>query len=102
MGGLPLMLALNFIFVAAIGFIGPNTMALALAPFRRRAGAASALLGSLQSVVATLAAAAVSVLHNGTIVPMTLVMAACGLIALLLLQSTPRHASLLVEPQASD
>ena len=101
-GGLPWMLVLNFIFVATIGFILPNTTALALAPFRRRAGAASALLGSLQSVIATLAAAAVSVLHNGTTVPMTLVMAACGLIALLLLRGTPRHASLLVDAQAAD
>lgn len=101
-GGLPLMLALNFIFVATIGFILPNTTALALAPFYRRAGAASALLGASQSTIATLAAAAVSALHNGTTVPMTLVMAACGVIALLLLQSTPRHASLLVEPQAAD
>lgn len=101
-GGLPAMLILNFIFVASIGFVLPNTTALALVPFRRRAGAASALLGSVQSVIATLAAVAVSALHNGTTVPMTGVMAACGLIALILLQGAPRHASLRGEVTAAD
>ncbi len=91
-GGLPGLLIFNFLFVATIGFILPNTTALALLPFKRGAGAASALLGSVQSVIATLAAAAVSALHNGTPVPMTGVMMTCGLVAFALLQTARRAA----------
>src|SRR5690606_34645263 len=45
---LPIMIGLIFLFLGSQGFVFPNTSALALAPFNRLAGSASALLGSLQ------------------------------------------------------
>jgi DHA1 family bicyclomycin/chloramphenicol resistance-like MFS transporter len=80
------MLALNFIFITTMGFFFPNTTALGLAPFSQQAGAASALMGSLQFVVAALVSAIVSALHNGTLLPMTGTMAVCGLASFAMLQ----------------
>lgn len=99
LGGLPAMLVFNFIFVASLGFIMPNTTALALMPFTRAAGAASALMGSLQSIMATLASSAASALHNGTPVPMAGVMAVCGLLAFSLLQVAGRQPMPIQEPK---
>ncbi len=65
------------------GFLYPNTTALALVPFEKNAGAASAMMGFLQMVCSSLASALVSYLHNGTALPMTGVMAGCGGLGLL-------------------
>lgn len=92
LGGLAAMLLFNFLFVATLGFVLPNTTALGLAPFSRDAGSASALMGALQSIIASLAASTVSALHNGTPVPMALIMAVCGLLSLLILQLAVRQA----------
>jgi MFS transporter, DHA1 family, multidrug resistance protein len=70
-------LALVFSYLFLQGFLYPTTSALALEPFAKNAGAASGLIGFLQMVTATLASALVSVLHNGTALPMTGVMAGC-------------------------
>jgi DHA1 family bicyclomycin/chloramphenicol resistance-like MFS transporter len=56
--------------VLLLGFILPNTTALALAPFDRDAGTASALLGSLQYGTSGVATLAVSALFDGTVRPM--------------------------------
>jgi DHA1 family bicyclomycin/chloramphenicol resistance-like MFS transporter len=63
-------------------------------PFGRQAGAASALMGSLQFVVAALSSSIVSALHNETVVPMAGAMAACGLISLAMLQLAIRRMPL--------
>lgn len=73
-------MVLIFLFVFWLGFLAPNTTALALQPFTRFAGSASALLGSLQMVAGALASALVSYLHNNTLLPMVLVMACCAVI----------------------
>jgi DHA1 family bicyclomycin/chloramphenicol resistance-like MFS transporter len=62
-----------------------NAIALALEPFTRNAGTASALIGSLQMVAGALSSGLVSYLHNGTMMPMVLMMAGCRCIGLLLL-----------------
>lgn len=67
--GAPLVLVL-----ALLGFVLPNTTALALAPFDRDAGTASALLGSLQYGLAGLSTLAVARLHDGTPRPMAVAM----------------------------
>jgi MFS transporter, DHA1 family, multidrug resistance protein len=74
-------LGLIFCFIFCLGFIMPNTNALALAPFAKHAGSASALMGSLRMFAGVLASAAVSFFHNGTAVPMTIVMMACALLS---------------------
>jgi DHA1 family bicyclomycin/chloramphenicol resistance-like MFS transporter len=70
-----------FLFIASLGFVGPNSTALALAHQGRQAGLASALFGTLQWTVAMFSSFMVSRLHNGTILPMTSVMLTCSLIS---------------------
>lgn len=87
------MIALIFLFLGSQGFVFPNTSALALAPFSRLAGSASALLGSLQMGCGALSSASVSYFHNKTPIPMTLAMAGCASLSLLiLLIGSPRPA----------
>jgi DHA1 family bicyclomycin/chloramphenicol resistance-like MFS transporter len=78
-------LALLFIFIGWQGFLVPNAMALALEPFTRNVGSASALLGSFQVIAGALASVLVSALHNGDMLPMILVMAACACVGFALL-----------------
>lgn len=73
---------LIFLFMSCLGPLIPNTTALALAPFKKFAGSASALIGSLQMLLAALASGAVSAAANGTAVPMGATMLACAGIAL--------------------
>lgn len=69
----PWRLALPLLLVVLIlGFVLPNTTALALAPFDRDAGTASALLGSMQYGASGLATLGVSALFDGTVRPMAL------------------------------
>ncbi|SNR94533.1 MFS transporter, DHA1 family, bicyclomycin/chloramphenicol resistance protein [Methylobacillus rhizosphaerae] len=81
---LPLLLLGIFGFVASIGYIGPNSSAATLATHGQQAGTASALMGSLQFCLATLAGGSVNMLHDGTTFPMAMVMAGCGMGALLI------------------
>jgi drug resistance transporter, Bcr/CflA subfamily len=87
---LPIMIGLIFLFLGSQGFVFPNTSALALAPFNRLAGSASALLGSLQMACGALTSGLVSYFHNGTSVPMAAVMAACATLALIFIMAAPR------------
>ena len=59
-----------FLVVLLLGFVLPNTTALALAPFDRDAGTASALLGALQYGLPGIATLIVGLLHDGTPRPM--------------------------------
>jgi len=80
-----ILVALIFLFLGSQGFVFPNTSALALGPFSKLAGSASALLGSLQMACGALTSAMVSYFHNGTTVPMAAVMAGCASLAMLIL-----------------
>ena len=77
LGGLPLLWMLLFAALSSLGICGPNVAALALGPFGRNAGSASALLGTAQFFVGSLAGAAVGLFHNGTAIPMTATVAVC-------------------------
>src|SRR5690606_13417105 len=79
-----LLLVLICLFLCSQGFIFPNTSALALAPFGRLAGIASALLGCIQMALGALTSASVSYFHNGTMVPMVTVMCVSASIACLI------------------
>ena len=85
-GGFTGMMALLFCTVASTGFVQPNAMAAAMAPFGDRAGSAAALLGVIQFAVAAAAGGLVSGLHNGTALPMAGTVALCGVAAFLSLQ----------------
>lgn len=87
----PLMVPL-FICIASLSCILPNASACAMAGQGNQAGSASALMGSLQFIVAAVAAGMVGVLHDGTARPMALIICACGVITVVLALSTARHA----------
>ena len=77
-----------FAYVACLGFIMPNTAALAMAPFGRNAGAASALLGTLQFALAAAASALAGSFSHQDAMPLALmvsILAFSGAAAYLLL-----------------
>jgi len=89
-GGLTGLLLSLFCFIASLGFTQANSMAGAMAHHGPRAGSASALLGTLQFAVATLAGISVGALDDGTARPMTLVIAVCAVVALLIYRGLVR------------
>ncbi|MCH7413700.1 Bcr/CflA family multidrug efflux MFS transporter [Belliella sp. R4-6] len=87
-----------FVFLTAHGLNQPNAAALSLAPFAKSAGSASALLGSMRMAMGGIVSATVSFIHNGTAMPMVIMMALCafgGLITVLLDRKIPnkKHSS---------
>lgn len=78
---------LVFLFVAGHGIMSPNITALAMAPFSKNAGSASALLGSFRLGAGAVVSAMVSILHDGTSLPMASMMLACALVGLIFLGS---------------
>lgn len=88
------MIVIIFIFLGAQGFVFPNTSALALGPFSRLAGSASALLGSIQMSCGALSSALVSYFHNGTAIPMAMVMAGCACLSLTIVLLTRKPKGL--------
>lgn len=83
--GLELTIFFLFAFLTCLGFTFPNATALALAPFSRNAGSASALLGFFQLGIGTVASVGVSIFSNGTPAPLVAVIAATSVIALAVL-----------------
>ncbi|EJM51030.1 multidrug effflux MFS transporter [Pseudomonas sp. GM48] len=75
----PLLIPL-FICISSLGCISPNAAACAMSGQGARAGSASALLGCLQFSVAAGASALVGVLHDGSAVPMAMVISLCGIL----------------------
>jgi DHA1 family bicyclomycin/chloramphenicol resistance-like MFS transporter len=80
LGGLPGLLVPLFLFTASLGFIGPNATARALAPQGANAGAASAVLGTLQFVIGGLSGAIVAALPNTSAVPMAAMIGGCAVL----------------------
>ena len=76
----PLLVPL-FVCIASLGCIIPNASACAMSGQGARAGSASALMGCVQFSVAAGAAALVGLLHDGSALPMALVICLCGVLA---------------------
>lgn len=70
--------------VATVGLIGSNAVALAMATSGPRAGSASALIGTLQFVVAAVFSGMVAMTQNGTPYPMAIAMVLAGVLAAVL------------------
>ncbi|TBR41978.1 Bcr/CflA family efflux MFS transporter [Marinomonas agarivorans] len=60
-----------FIYALGNGAIMPSAMALAIAPFSRKAGAAAALIGCTQAALGALCGYIAGALYNNTATPMT-------------------------------
>ncbi|MCP4386213.1 MAG: multidrug effflux MFS transporter [Hyphomicrobiales bacterium] len=89
-GPAPLFLSLPVIWLtfAGLAFVMAPGTVLALDPHAARAGTASALMGTLQFGMSAIGAATVSVLFDGTAVPLAATMAISAFIALLITRRT--------------
>ncbi len=96
-----LYVILIFGFMAALGPLVPNTTALALTPFSKYAGSASALIGSLQMLLAAIASALVSTLSNGTAIPMAAIMLTCAAFALAIAHHRNTHTTTAYPPPSA-
>ncbi|WP_158896407.1 MULTISPECIES: multidrug effflux MFS transporter [unclassified Pseudomonas] len=90
---LPVLMIPLFCAIALLGGIVPNASACALAGQGANAGSASALMGSLQFILAALASSSVGALHNGTVVPMCAVLALCAVATALMARWTHRSTA---------
>lgn len=81
------LIALTALFLGGQGLTNPNANALALAPFSKHAGSAASLVGSFRMGMAGLVSALVSLLHNGTAMPMIGVMTGCVLVGFAVLMA---------------
>jgi len=75
-----LVLAAQFLAMAAHGINFPATQAGSASPFPQQAGAATGLFGFLTQVAALLAGTAVGMSHDGTLLPLASISAAIGLL----------------------
>lgn len=82
--------ALFFGCLACIGLTNPNATALALAPFNRNVGSASALLGFTQIGISALASAGVGFFASGNLLPIVGLLTATTWVALLVLLAGPK------------
>ena len=71
-------------YLIGVGFLSPNTTAIAIEPFTRNAGTASALMGSMQMAAGAIGSALVSYFHNGTVMPMAVLLLFSSLLSLML------------------
>jgi DHA1 family bicyclomycin/chloramphenicol resistance-like MFS transporter len=71
LAGLTVMI---FFFVLGQGLTGPNSAALALAPFSKHAGSAASLLGSFRMLMGGVITVWVSAWHDGSALPMVIAM----------------------------
>jgi DHA1 family bicyclomycin/chloramphenicol resistance-like MFS transporter len=92
-GGFAAQVFLIFVCLCMTGLLYPNVTALALAPFDKAAGSASALLGTIQYTLGASAGALVGMFHNGTALPMICTMTACGIVGWCVVVGGPASSS---------
>ncbi|PJJ84596.1 multidrug effflux MFS transporter [Mucilaginibacter auburnensis] len=83
--GLAGTIAMVFIMLCCVGTTNPNASALSLAPFATNAGTASSLLGALQLGLGSFSTMLISYFNSPTTVPMSGIMAASAIMALVVL-----------------
>lgn len=82
--GLATTLVFLFILLSSLGLTYPNAAALALAPFDKNVGSASALLGFLQIGAAALTSSCVGLFNSTSILPVLVIFTTTAWIALLI------------------
>jgi len=83
--GLYATIFLLFKFLCCLGFVSPNASALTLAPFTKNAGSAAALMGAIQMGLGAMASVGIGLLDAHSVVPMLAIMAACSVLAFIVL-----------------
>lgn len=100
-GGLSVIAACLVCFISVTGLLGANCVASLLARFPGQAGAAAGLAVALQFGLGTVCSALVSALHDGSPLPMSLVIGSAGIGSLLalLLTRLPERTAPTVPPR---
>jgi len=93
LAGALLIVGPMLVFMIGVGLVLPNSIAGAIGPFARAAGAASALLGFTQMTAAAAIGIAVAALYDGSAVPMTAIIAAVAVGVLLAFMLLVRKAT---------
>ncbi len=91
LGGLPSIVIPIFIYVGSLSLIGANSLALALDRFPQAAGSVSALSGGITFLFGSVCTSAVGLFHDGSTLAMAAVIAATGLLTLILQATMTRH-----------
>jgi MFS transporter, DHA1 family, multidrug resistance protein len=89
--GIEATIAIFFVALSCLGLTNPNATALALAPFSKNVGSASALLGFLQIGVAGLASGCIGLLNSMNSVPIAGAMTCTSFLAFLILRFGRRY-----------
>jgi DHA1 family bicyclomycin/chloramphenicol resistance-like MFS transporter len=89
---LPVLAGLLFMGYGFLGVLNPTSSVLALEEHGEIAGAASALMGTLQFACGSLIMTVVAAFADGTAMPMVMGIAICAAIALLIAHTAPRAA----------
>ncbi len=77
-------LVMFFLLLLSLGFTSPNAMALALEPFDKNLGSASALMGTIRIGVAGLASGSIGLFNAVNSVPVTMMITGTTLIAIVI------------------
>lgn len=77
--------AFFFVLLSLVGLLNPNASALALAPFSKNAGSASALMGSLQMGIGAVASTGVGLFSAHTSLPLASIFFSSSLLAFAIL-----------------
>jgi DHA1 family bicyclomycin/chloramphenicol resistance-like MFS transporter len=89
--GLASNIVLLLLYLPFCGVAYPNAAAIALAPFNRNIGSASALLGFLQMAIGAFASTGVGLFHATSSLPIYAVMAASAVIGLVILLGSQKR-----------
>lgn len=76
-----------FVFMLLSGILSPNTSAMAVTPFIKNAGVASALIGSIRMASGAIASLTISFFHDETYFPMVLFIIFCSVATFVTLSS---------------
>jgi len=89
--GLAATIVLLMLYLPFCGMAYPNAAAIALAPFSKNVGSASALLGFLQMGIGAFASTGIGLLNSASSLPIFAVMAATSVVGLLILLAGQRR-----------
>ncbi|HYX07645.1 MAG TPA: Bcr/CflA family efflux MFS transporter, partial [Bacteroidales bacterium] len=88
-------LVMFFLLLLSLGFTSPNAIALALEPFEKNLGSASALMGTIRIGVAGLASGSIGLFNAVNSVPVTLMITGTTLIAIIIYLAGNRKRALM-------
>lgn len=89
----PITIAI-FSFLFCVGAIAPSSAALALANQGAHSGSASALLGTIQFTLAAICSFLISKFHDGSLLPMTIIVGCCGILPLVIFKTFETKAQI--------